>query len=82
VVPTGHDLAAICTAVGFDVHTELWPDVTGGRRVDRGEGERVRFTRTRLCLPEERAPEVAAALAELGEMRSRDMATIWWDVRR
>jgi len=47
-----------------------------------GEAERVRFTRTRLCLPEERAPEVAAALAELGEMRSRDMATIWWDVRR
>jgi len=82
VVPTGHDLAAICTALGFDVHTELWQDVTWGRRVDLGEAERVRFTRIRLCLPEERAPEVAAALAELGEMRSRDMATIWWDVRR
>ena len=82
VVPTGHDLAAICTALGFDVHTEFWPDITWGRRVDLGEAERVRFTRTRLCLPEERAPEVAAALKELGDMRSRDMATIWWDVRR
>jgi SAM-dependent methyltransferase len=82
VVPTAHDLAAICTALGFDAHTKVWQDVTWGRRVDLGEAERVRFTRTRLCLPVERDPEVAEALRELGDPPPREMATIWWDVAR
>jgi len=82
VVPTAHDLAAICVALGFDVHTEIWQDVTWGRRVFLGEAERARFTRTRLCLPVERDADVVEALRELGDAPTREMATIWWDVRR
>lgn len=82
VVPTAHDLVAVCRALGLDAHVELWKDVTWGRRVDLGDAERVRFTRTRLCLPADRDPEVAAALRELGDPPPREMATIWWDVAR
>jgi hypothetical protein len=47
-----------------------------------GEAERARFTRTRLCLPVERDADVVEALRELGDAPTREMATIWWDVRR
>ncbi|MGY1707929.1 methyltransferase [Geodermatophilus sp. SYSU D00758] len=37
------------------------------------------FTRRRLCLPVEREPEVAAAMARLSDDRPRTSVTYWWD---
>jgi hypothetical protein len=39
----------------------------------------VRFTRIRLCLPKERADEVAEVLAQASPAGPRELATIWWD---
>ena len=41
--------------------------------------EHARFTRIRLCLPESREPEVAAALAAAPDPGPRRTATVWWD---
>lgn len=80
--PTAHDVAAIAQALGLDAHLDLWQDETWGRRVALPDGERVRFARIRLCLTQDRDAEVAAALMAQADARPRDVATIWWDVRR
>ena len=77
--PTGDQLAAIATAMGFDAHIDTWVDETWGKRVDMPEEERVRFARIRLCLSEDRDAEVAAALLEQQDARPREVATVWWD---
>lgn len=41
----------------------------------------VAFTRRRLCLPPDREPEVAAALAEDQDPRPRELVALWWDVQ-
>ena len=77
--PTGDELAAIATAMGFDAHLEVWEDETWGKRVEMPEAERVRFARIRLCLTEDRDAEVAAALLEQKDAQPRRVATLWWD---
>lgn len=78
--PTGDELAAIATALGYDAHLDVWVDETWGKRVEMPEEERVRFARIRLCLTEERDAEVAAALLEQQDAQPRQVATLWWDV--
>jgi len=80
--PAAQDVAAIAGALGFDAHLDLWQDETWGQRVTLPDDERVRFARIRLCLTEDRDAEVAAALIAQSDARPREVATIWWDVRR
>ena len=81
-VPTARDLEAISVAMGFDAHLEVWHDESWGRRVELPDAERVRFARIRLCLSEDRDAEVAAALLAEADAQPREVATLWWDVRR
>lgn len=78
--PTGDELAAIAQAMGFDAQIDIWVDETWGKRVAMSEEDRVRFARMRLCLPEDRDAEVAAALLEQQDAKPREVATVWWDV--
>lgn len=89
--PTAAQAAEALAALGLGVQVERW---TRPPRSDLGSFEDVvELTRRRLCLPRERAPEVAAALAELGgegpAARPQDLAsaagqqrvTLWWPGR-
>lgn len=77
--PTADDALAVMRALGFDARLEEWDDAPGGRGAPRlPQARRVEFARIRLCLPADRDPEVAAAMAELDE-KPRRRATIWWD---
>ncbi len=87
--PTADDLLAILAAMGVSARSQRWPR-TGGRDYS-SFAELTDVTRRRLCLPPERADEVARALAESGidpdrpmELGSagREAVTIWWDGRR
>lgn len=83
--PTADDLLAILAAMGIRAQAERSAR-PGGR--DYGSLEELaEVTRRRLCLPPERAAEVAEALVESGvdpqrplELGSagRDVMTIWW----
>jgi len=87
--PTAEDLLAILAAMGISARSQRWPR-TGGRDYS-SFAELTDVTRRRLCLPPERADEVARALAESGidperpmELGSagREAVTIWWDGHR
>jgi hypothetical protein len=84
--PTADDLLAILAAMGIEARSQRWPQ-RGGRDY-RGFDELVDVTRRRLCLPPERASEVAAALTESGtnpdrpvdfSQAGREVVTIWWN---
>jgi len=84
--PTAADVLAILDEMGLRPGHETWRR-PGGR--DYGSfAELVDVTRRRLCLPPERADEVAQALAESGVdpehpvdlgSSGREVVTIWWD---
>ena len=84
--PTAGDLLAILTAQGRQPGQRCWRR-PGGRDY-ASFGELVDVTRRRLCLPPDRAGEVAEALAESGVDQARpvdlassggrEMMTIWW----
>lgn len=86
VSPTAGDLVRILEAMGLRPGHRRWRR-PGGR--DYGSfGELVDVTRRRLCLPPERAGEVAVALTDLGVdparpvdlgSSGREVVTIWWD---
>ena len=83
--PAADDLLAILDAMG------LGPGTLRGivrAQADYATGsELVEVTRRRLCLPPERASEVAAALREAGQpgqpvdlgTSGREVVTIWWE---
>jgi SAM-dependent methyltransferase len=81
--PTADDLLRILTGMGLHPSHQRW-----SRRAERDYAslqELADVTRRRLCLPPERAGEVAEALAEMGADQSpglasagRDVVTIWW----
>ena len=78
--PTAQDLHGLAVALGFDAHIDIWEDETWGKRVELPDEERVRFARIRLCLTEDRDPDIAAALTTMSGEEPRMVATIWWDV--
>lgn len=78
--PTARDAADVLREAGLAVRLEEWDDPAPPREAAVDPAEQVRYTRVRLCLPADRDPEVAAALAELGPSGPRRLATISWDV--
>ncbi len=83
--PTADDLLAILAAKGISASSQRWRR-PGGRDYE-SFAELVEVTRRRLCLPPDRADEVAQALSELGVeperpidlgSSGRDVVTIWW----
>jgi SAM-dependent methyltransferase len=83
--PTGDDLLAILRAMGLDISCERWRRPGGPDYASFGELADV--TRRRLCLPADRADEIAEALIEAGVdpahpqdlgSSGRDVLTIWW----
>ena len=86
VDPTAADLIQILEAMGIRPGHETWRR-PGGRDYASFD-EMVDVTRRRLCLPAERAGEVADALTEAGidprdpedlGSSGRDVVTLWWD---
>jgi SAM-dependent methyltransferase len=86
VAPTAADLIQILEAMGLRPGHETWRRPGGADYASFDE--MVEVTRRRLCLPPERAAEVAAALAESGidpedpedlGSSGRDVVTIWWN---
>jgi len=83
--PTADDVLAILAAMGLRASSERWSR-PGGR--DYGSfAEMTDVTRRRLCLPPERADEVAEALTDMGVdpthpvdlgSSGREVVTIWW----
>jgi SAM-dependent methyltransferase len=77
--PTADDALAVAREAGIDAQLELWTDEAYSARSALTAEQQARFLRIRLCLPEEREPEVAAALAAAGPGAPRRTATLWWD---
>jgi hypothetical protein len=81
--PTADDLLRILAGMGLNAGHQRWSRPAGQ---DYGSlQELAEVTRRRLCLPPERAGEVAAALAETGAAgpaglasAGREVVTIWW----
>jgi len=83
--PTAEDLLAILTVLGLRPSQQAW--LRPGGRDYASFAELTEVTRRRLCLPPDRAEEVAAALAASGVdpdrpvdpgSPGRDTVTIWW----
>jgi hypothetical protein len=84
--PTADDLLAVLAALGIRAGQQRW--IRPGGRDYGSFAELTDVTRRRLCLPPERAGEVAEALIESGIDRGhpvelgsagREVVTIWWD---
>jgi 2-polyprenyl-3-methyl-5-hydroxy-6-metoxy-1,4-benzoquinol methylase len=84
-VPTADDVLAILLAMGAPANAERWHR-PGGRDY-ASFAELTDVTRRRLCLPPERAGDVAEALTDLGVdpahpvdlgSSGREVVTIWW----
>jgi SAM-dependent methyltransferase len=81
--PAADDLLRILTAMGLEPGHQRWHRPSA---VDYESFEELtEVTRRRLCLPPERAGEVAQALAEAGPDKAigqasagREVVTIWW----
>jgi hypothetical protein len=81
--PTADDAVALARALGFQVQVERWRRPSGGDH--ESFEDVVELTRRRLCLPGERAGEVAAALRDLGvrgdgpvDLGPQELVTFWW----
>lgn len=77
--PHAEDLARIVSGMGLEPHIERWSDPAFGNRSQMTPDDLLEMTRIRLCLPRSRTDELAAALAEAGEERPRELVTLWWD---
>jgi SAM-dependent methyltransferase len=80
--PVARDALDVLVEAGLPARLETWQDDTPRGVLTLSPAERVAFVRTRVCLPADRDPEVADALAALPLGEPRTMATIWWDVGR
>lgn len=75
--PTIDDLVAVVEELG--IHPEVtWFEEGVDPRAEPQGAEQVAITRRRLCLPPERDPEVAEALAD-HPRRPWPVAAIWWE---
>jgi hypothetical protein len=74
--PTVDDLLVVMRDLGINAGVERWmlPLME-----DEPVEEIVPHVRQALCLPAERDPEVAAALAENPPPPAREISTLWWD---
>ena len=78
--PTATDCLAVVREAGIDATMETWVDEVWSARGRLPFERQAHYLRVRLCLPEAREPDVAAALAAAGDPPQRRTATIWWDV--
>jgi len=77
--PSADNALAIARAAGYDAQLIEFSEPEG--RVQLNPHERAADVCMRLCLPESRIDDVAAALVEMPD-QTRNLATIWWDVKR
>ncbi|MEI8056446.1 MAG: class I SAM-dependent methyltransferase [Actinomycetes bacterium] len=77
--PTADDCLAVAREAGFDAHIQIWEDQELSMRAQLPVEQQARFLRIRLCLPEDREPELVAAVLAAGEPPIRYTATLWWD---
>jgi SAM-dependent methyltransferase len=76
-VPHASDLISILAEMGIKAHIEYFAsEILLDKKVDGANG----FIRRRLCLPEDRQPEIDAFLAENPRPDRRELAVIWWDI--
>ena len=74
--PTAADALAVLREAG--VEPEAVTDERPPRRPVRHD-DYVAFLTRRLCLPPERQPEVEEALADLPDLLTGEVVTIWWE---
>jgi len=76
--PTADDALTVIREAGFDAHLVEFDDVYERIQLDpKSQGEAACI---RLCLPLDRADEVAEAAAAADAGMPRRLAAIWWDV--
>lgn len=75
--PTPENLMEVLSELGIDAHLELW---NGSMRTESDLESQAKFSRIRLCLPEDREAEVLEFLRLQPKVAIRNLATIWWDI--
>lgn len=75
--PTIEDAVAVVEEIGLKPRIEKWTRPERHTHHDRAEV--VAFVRRRLCLTRERDEEIDRLLGERVPLRSRSVATLWWD---
>lgn len=78
VSPTAQDALAIIREAGYDAELIEFDDVT--ERIPLDPRAQAEAACIRLCLPIDRADEVAEAVAAADQSTPRRLAAIWWDV--
>lgn len=73
-----HHISAL-SELGFDAKIELW---NGQMRQEPNLELEAHYSRIRLCLPESREGEVMDFLKQSPKVKIRELAAIWWDVRK
>ncbi len=86
VAPIAGDLVEILSAMDVaDLRAEYWANVGDRVAADGSDSEsleqRAELVAQRLCLPADREPDVAAALADIDPGYHRDVVTISWTPR-
>lgn len=76
--PTAEDALVILRELGYDAHLVEFDDVT--ERIPLDPTAQAEAACVRLCLPVDRADEVAAAVVAADRGTPRRLAAIWWDV--
>ncbi len=77
--PSPEVLISVLSELGFDAKIELW---NGQMRQEPNLELEAHYSRIRLCLPESREGEVMDFLKQSPKVKIRELATIWWDVRK
>ena len=75
--PTADDALAVIREAGFDARLEEYDDVT--ERIPLDPRAQAESACIRLCLPVDRADEVASAVQRADAGLPRRLAAIWWD---
>ncbi len=76
--PTVDDVVAVLAEAGITAHRRTWTEGTLWSHADPQDA--VVMVRTRLCLPEDRDDDVAAALEDAPPPVQREANALWWDV--
>lgn len=75
--PAAQDAAALLHELGYEVRVEEFDDVH--ERIPLDPSEQAQAACVRLCLPLDRADEVAVAIAAADTGTARRLTTLWWD---